>query len=185
MNDLSGFHVAVLATNGFEESELLGPVKALKNAGAHITIVSLKEAEIQGMRGDWEKTAKVKVDRTIGAVEAAEFDGVHLPGGTINADAMRMVPEVQQFLRDMQEAKKPIGAICHAPWELVSAGLVLGRTLTSYHTIQDDIKNAGGIWVDAEVVLDDNWVTSRQPSDIPAYSEALISLFVRRLAASH
>jgi len=96
-----------------------------------------------------------------------------------------MVPEVQQFLRDMQEAKKPIGAICHAPWELVSAGLVLGRTLTSYYTIQDDIKNAGGIWVDAEVVLDDNWVTSRQPSDIPAYSEALISLFVRRLAASH
>lgn len=185
MSDLSGFRVAVLATNGFEEAELLEPVKALKSAGAHLTIVSLKEAEIQGLRHDWEKATKVKVDRTIGAVEAAEFDGVHLPGGTLNADAMRMVPEVRQFLRDMQDAKKPIGAICHAPWELVSAGLVLGRTLTSYHTIQDDIKNAGGLWIDEEVVVDDNWVTSRQPSDIPAFNDALISLFARSLAASH
>jgi protease I len=101
----------------------------------------------------------------------------------VNADSLRMVPEVQAFLRAMQDAGKPIAAICHAPWELVSAGLVRGRTLTSYHTIQDDIRNAGGNWLDRAVVEDGNWVTSRQPDDLPLFNRAIISLFSRSIPA--
>jgi protease I len=185
MSKLSDFHVAVLATDGFEESELREPVKALQDAGAKVTILSLKPGEIQGVRHDLDKTVKVKVDRALGDVRAADFDAVHLPGGTVNADSLRMVPEVQAFLRAMQEAGKPLSALCHAPWELVSAGLVPGRTLTSYHSIQDDVRNAGGAWVDREVVEDGNWVTSRQPSDLPAFNRAMINLFSRSRSAVH
>ena len=185
MSELSGFRVAVLATDGFEESELTEPVRALQEAGAQVTIVSPKPGEIQGVRHDIDKTRWVKVDRTITAVSPEEFDAVQLPGGALNADAMRMVPEVQAFLRAMQEAGKPFAVICHAPWELVSAGLVRGRTLTSYHSIQDDIRNAGGHWLDREVIEDGNWVSSRQPTDLPAFNRAMISLFSRSLAASH
>ena len=179
MSELTGLRVAVLATDGFEEPELTEPVKALKAAGAVVTIVSPKAGEIQAVRHDVNKTIKVKVDRTLQDVSAEEFDAVQLPGGAVNADAMRMEPEVQAFLREMQDAGKPFAVICHAPWELVSAGLVRGRTLTSYHTIQDDIRNAGGNWVDREVVEDGNWVTSRQPDDIPAFNRAMIALFAR------
>ena len=185
MSELSGLRVAVLATDGFEESELTEPVKALREAGARVTILSPRAGEIQGVRHDIDKTIKVQVDRTLTGASAEEFDAVHLPGGALNADAMRMVPEVQEFLRAMQGAGKPFSVICHAPWELVSAGLVRGRTLTSYHTIQDDIRNAGGHWVDREVVEDGNWVSSRQPSDIPAFNRAMIRRFSRSLAASH
>jgi len=181
MADLSGFRVAVLATNGFEESELMEPVKALKDAGAVVTIASLKPGEIQSLRHDLDRGAKVKVDRTISDISADDFDAAVLPGGTVNADSMRMVPEVQAFLQQMQGADKPIAAICHAPWELVSAGLVRGRTLTSYHTIQDDIRNADGNWVDREVVEDGNWVTSRQPSDLPVFNRVMLALFSRSL----
>jgi protease I len=177
MSKLTNFRVAVLATDGVEEVELTEPVKALRDAGAQVTIVSLKPGQIQAVRHDLEKTAKIKVDRTIGDVGAEEFDAVHLPGGTVNADSLRMVPEVQAFLRAMQDAGKPLTAICHAPWELVSAGLVPGRTLTSYHTLQDDIRNAGGRWLDQEVVEDGNWVTSRQPGDLPAFNRAMLALF--------
>jgi len=183
MSMLTDFHVAVLATDGFEDSELTEPVKALKNAGAQVTILSLNPGQIQGVRHDLDKTVKVNVDRAIRDVSAEEFDAVHLPGGTVNADSMRMVPEVQAFLRAMQEAGKPISAICHAPWELVSAGLVAGRTLTSYHTIQDDIRNACGNWLDQQVVQDDNWVTSRQPDDLPAFNRAMIALFAQSLVS--
>jgi protease I len=144
-----------------------------------VTILSLKPGQIQGVRHDIDKTLKVKVDRAIRDVSAEDFDAVHLPGGTVNADSMRMVPEVQAFLQATQAAGKPISAICHAPWELVSSELVRGRTLTSYHTIQDDIRNAGGHWVDQEVVEDGNWVTSRQPGDLPAFNRAMIGLFSR------
>jgi protease I len=185
MSELNGFRVAVLATDGFEETELTEPVKALREAGAQVTILSPKSGEIQGVRHDLDKTIKVKVDRAVKDAKTEEFDAVHLPGGTVNADSMRMVPEVQAFLREMQDAGKPISAICHAPWELVSAGLVRWRTLTSYHTIQDDVRNAGGHWVDQEVVEDGNWVSSRQPSDLPAFNRAVIRLFARSLASSH
>lgn len=184
MNELSGLRVAVLATDGFEETELTEPVRALKEAGAEVVLISLKAGQIQGMQQDKEKTIRLKVDRTIDSVSAEEFDAVHLPGGTLNADAMRMVPEVQALLQEMQNSGKPISAICHAPWELISAGLVRGRTLTSYHTIQDDIRNAGGNWVDRDVVGDQNWVTSRQPSDLPAFNPAMISLFSSCLVAN-
>ena len=185
MSDLTNFRVAVLATDGFEEAELTEPVKALKDAGAEVTVLSLKPGQIQGVRHDLDKTVKVKVDRAIGNVSAEDFDALHLPGGTVNADTLRMMPEVQTFLRAMEDAGKPIAAICHAPWELVSAGLVRGRTLTSYHTIQDDVRNAGGNWVDREVVEDGNWVTSRQPDDLPAFNRAMISLFSRSRSAVH
>ena len=179
MAKLDDFRVAVLATDGFEESELTEPVAALKKAGAEVAIVSLKSGKIQGFKHD-VKGQRVKVDRTIDNVSPGDFDAVQLPGGGLNADALRMVPEVQQFLRKMQEANKPIAAICHAPWELISAGLVRGRTLTSYHTIQDDITNAGGKWMDRAVVEDQNWVTSRQPDDLPAFNRAMLDLFERR-----
>jgi protease I len=185
MSELTGFRVAVLATDGFEESELTEPVKALREAGAQVTILSPKLGEIQGVRHDIDKTIRVKVDRAVKGACAEEFDAVHLPGGALNADAMRMVQEVQAFLRAMQEADKPFAVICHAPWELVSAGLVRGRTLTSYHTLQDDIRNAGGHWEDREVVEDGNWVTSRQPNDLPAFNRAMIRRFSRSLAGSH
>src|SRR5437868_8629585 len=181
MSKLTDFRVAVLATDGVEETELTEPVKALKDAGAQVTILSLEPGPIQGVRHDLDKTVKIKVDRTIRDASADEFDAVHLPGGTVNADSMRMVPEVQAFLQAMQEAGKPISAICHAPWELVSADLVRGRKLTSYHTLQDDVRNAGGNWVDREVVEDGNWVTSRQPDDLPAFNRAILALFSRSL----
>lgn len=177
MSALNDVRVAILATDGFEESELLEPMKALQEAGAEVRVVSLEPGEIQGMRHDAEKTVKVRVDSTIAEVSAQDFDAVHLPGGTLNADQLRMVPEVQNFLREMQAAGKPIAAICHAPWELISAGLVPGRTLTSYYTLKDDVLNAGGHWMDREVVEDGNWVTSRQPSDLPAFNRAMINLF--------
>ena len=184
MSELNGFRVAVLATDGFEEPELTEPVKALREAGAQVTILSPRPGEIQGVRHDIDKTIKVRVDRALKGVSAEEFDGVLLPGGALNADAMRLVPEVQAFLREMQDAGKPFAVICHAPWELVSAGLVRGRTLTSYHTIQDDIRNAGGHWLDREVVEDGNWVSSRQPADLPAFNRAMIRLFSRSPAVS-
>lgn len=179
---LKGLKVAVLVTDGFEEPELTEPVKALKDAGAQVTIISPSSGEIQGVRHDIDKTVKIKIDRSIKDASADEFEAVQLPGGAVNADRMRMVPEVQAFLRAMQDAGKPIAALCHAPWELVSAGLVRGRRLTSYHTTQDDVRNAGGTWVDQEVVEDGNWVTSRQPSDIPAFNRSMIVLFSRARA---
>jgi protease I len=159
MSKLTDFRVAVVATDGFEDSELMEPVAALRDAGARVTILSLKPGQIQGVRHDLDKTVRVKVDCAIGDVSADEFDAVHLPGGAVNADSLRTDPRVQAFLRAMQTAGKPLAAICHAPWELVSAGLVRGRRLTSYHSIRDDIRNAGGIWLDRAVVEDGNWVT--------------------------
>src|SRR5947209_11326172 len=185
MSELNGFRVAVLATDGFEDPELTEPVKALREAGAQVTILSPRPGAIQGVRHDIDKTIKVQVDRTVKDARVEEFDALHLPGGALNADAMRMVPEVQAFLREMQDAGKPLSVICHAPWELVSAGLVRGRTLTSYHTLQDDIRNAGGNWVDRDVVEDGNWVTSRQPDDLPAFIPTMLKLFSGSLVASH
>ncbi|MFS0515819.1 type 1 glutamine amidotransferase domain-containing protein [Nostoc sp. UIC 10607] len=176
MPDLSNFRVAVIATDGFEESELTEPVRPLKEAGATVEILSAKLGQIQAFR-HFDKSITVNVDRVLTEAQPEEFDAVLLPGGALNADTLRMGPKVQLFLQKMQEQGKPIAAICHAPWELVSAGLVRGRTLTSYYTIQDDIRNAGGNWVDKEVVVDRNWVTSRQPDDIAAFNREMLNLF--------
>lgn len=148
-----------------------------------MTIVSLKPGRIQGLR-HMTKTVKVPVDRVVDDVNAEEFDAIQLPGGALNADALRGVPEAQSLLQAIQEAGKPVAAIGHAPWVLISAGLVRGRRLTSYHTIRDDVRNAGGNWVNQEVVEDDNWVTSRQPSDLPAFNRAMLNLFARTAATT-
>lgn len=178
MTDLSNFRVAVLATDGFEEAELTEPVRALKEAGARVEVLSTKSGQIQAFRHH-DKGTTVSVDRLLDQAQPSEYDAVLLPGGALNADTLRMEPKVQSFLQEMQQAGKPFASICHAPWELVSANLVKGRTLTSYYTIQDDIRNAGGNWVDREVVVDGNWVTSRQPDDIPAFNREMLKLFAQ------
>ena len=178
--DLQGFRVAILATDGVQEAELTEPLKALKEAGADVRVLSLKPGKIQAVRAkDIEHGERLPVDGVVTDAAAEDFDGVVLPGGAVNADTLRYEPAVQRFLRTMDDAGKPFAVICHAAWELVSAGLVEGRTLTSYHTIQDDIRNAGGNWIDAEVAKDDNWVTSRQPGDLPAFNDAMLDLFRR------
>lgn len=172
MADLHGLRVAVLATDDFEDSELAEPVKALREAGATADIISPKTGSITGKKG-----TQVSVDRAITEVKPEEYGAVLLPGGTGNADKMRMNPDVQAFIKGMNAKGAPFGAICHAPWELISAGLARGRTMTSYYTLQDDVKNAGATWVDEEVVVDGNLVTSRNPGDIPAFNREVLKLF--------
>jgi protease I len=174
--ELSGMKVAILATQDFEESELTEPKKALEAAGAKTVVISPKPGKIRAVRHD-EKTIEVDVDKTLDQVQASEFDAVEIPGGALNADALRVVPKAQEFVREMDRAGKPIAVICHGPWLLVSAGLVRGRKMTSYHTIQDDIRNAGAQWQDSECVCDKNWVSSRQPSDLPAFNREMVRLF--------
>lgn len=176
---LAGLRVAVLVTDGFEERELVEPMNALQQAGAHVEVISPRPGTVQAFRHH-NKGRTVPVDRLLHDVEAEDYDAVLLPGGALNADALRAMPEAQAFVRRMQEAGKPMAIICHAPWLLVSAGLVRGRRLTSYHTIQDDLRNAGAEWRDAEVVEDGNWVSSRQPGDIPAFNRAMVRLFARQ-----
>jgi len=174
---LAGMRVAILATDDFEQVELTEPRKALDEAGARTTLIAPKSGKIQGMKHD-EKADPFDVDMMLDHANPEEFDAVLLPGGALNADALRVNNEAQEFVRYMDDSGKPIAVICHGPWLLVSAGLVDGRTLTSYHTIQDDIRNAGGQWLDKEVVRDQNWVSSRRPSDIPAFNREMIRLFV-------
>lgn len=173
---LQDLWVAIIATDGFEQAELIEPRKALEEAGAQTTVIAPKSGKIQGFKHD-EKAEKVDVDLTLNEANADRFDAVLLPGGALNADALRMEKKAQEFVRHIDEAKKPIAVICHGPWLLVSAKLAKGRKLTSYHTIQDDLRNAGADWSDQAVVTDRNWVSSRQPSDIPAFNEAMIGLF--------
>lgn len=178
MTDLSNFRVAVLVTDGFEEAELTEPVKALKEASASVEVISTKSGQVQAFRHH-DKGTTVSVDRTLNEAQPSEYDAVLLPGGAPNADELRMEAKVQSFLQQMQQAGKPFAVICHAPWELVSANLVKGRTLTSFYTIADDIRNAGGNWVDREVVIDGNWVTSRKPDDISAFNREMLNLFAQ------
>ena len=173
---LQGIRVAMLATNGFEEAELVEPKKALEEVGARVQVVAPKNGSIYGMKHH-DKAGELMVDMALSSAKSEDFDAVMLPGGALNADALRFEKEAQRFVQETDRADKPIAFICHAPWLLVSAGLTRGRTLTSYHTIQDDIKNSGGNWVDREVARDRNWVSSRKPDDIPAFNKEMISLF--------
>jgi protease I len=174
MADLSGKKIAVLATDYFEEAELTEPVKALKDAGAQVEIIAPKSGEIKGLK-HVEPGQAVKVDKTLDEANPADYDALVLPGGAVNADKLRTVQKARDFVtKMMDEMGKPTAVICHAPWLLVSAGLARGRKLTSYFTIQDDMRNAGADWTDEEVVVDGNLITSRQPDDIPAFNEALI-----------
>ena len=174
--NLEGLRVAILATDGVEDAELKEPRKALDEAGATTILFAPKAGKIYSMNHH-DKAAQYHVDQSLDQARAEQFDAVLLPGGALNADTIRVHPRAQQFVRDMDEEGKPIAVICHGPWLLVSAGIARGRTLTSYHTIQDDIRNAGAKWEDIEVLRDKNWVSSRQPSDIPAFNRAMTELF--------
>jgi protease I len=183
--DLRGIKVAILSTDDFEESELLEPMAALEKAGAETLVISPKDSEvIQGMRHD-KRGRSVPVDLPLEYANPDRFDALLLPGGALNADTLRSDKRAQEFVKKMDRDVKPIAFICHAPWLLVSAGLVKGKTLTGYHTIQDDIRNAGGDWVDKEVVRYGNWVSSRKPSDIPVFNEEMIKLFSEYLQRKH
>jgi protease I len=184
MGELDHLRVAVLATDGFEESELTEPVRALRDAGAAVDIIAPKAGAIQAFR-HFDKTMTVRVDRTLSEVKPENYDALMLPGGALNADTMRAVPQALSFIQRMSAMGKPIAAICHAPWELISAGVVRDRLLTSYHTIQDDVRNAGGFWVDREVAVDQDLVTSRQPSDLPAFNKQMIRVFSRGAQPAH
>lgn len=184
-SNIKGMRVAILATDGFEQVELTEPKKALEAAGAITTILAPQGGDIQSMRHH-DKSEKISVDQTLDEADPGRFDAVVLPGGALNADALRVVKKAQEFIKGMDQQHKPVAVICHGTWLLVSSGLVRGRTLTSYHTIQDDIRNAGGTWEDREVIRDRNWVSSRKPQDIPAFNRAMIELFAEyQEAAAH
>ena len=180
-NSLKGTRVAILATDGVEQAELVEPRKALDDAGANTHLISPKDGTIQAMNHD-EKGDKLEVDRVLGDAKPSEYDALLLPGGVANPDSLRMDQRAVQFAREFMLAEKPEAAICHGPWLLVEAGAVAGRTLTSWPSLQTDIRNAGGAWVDEEVRVDDGLVTSRKPADLPQFCATIVKEFGRRLA---
>lgn len=172
---LEGKKIAILATDGFEQAELIEPKKNLEKAGAKVTVLSVEKTpkEIKGWdRTDWGE--KVKVDGLVSQANPADFDALVLPGGQINPDKLRMDKDAVDFVRRFAASGKTVAAICHGPWTLVEAGVVKGKTMTSWPSIQTDLKNGGANWVDKEVVMDGNFITSRKPEDIPAFSEKII-----------
>lgn len=178
MENLNGKKVAILVANGFEQVELTEPKKALDKAGARTQIVSPEKGKVKG----WQHTEwgdEMPVDVPLGQARADEFDALLLPGGVMNPDHLRRNPEALRFVKAFFDAGKPVAAICHGPWTLIDAGVAHGRKMTSYETIQTDLKNAGVHWVDQEVVVDGNLVTSRKPDDIPAFNRAIVELFAR------
>jgi len=173
---LSGKKIAVLATDGFEQVELTEPVKALKEAGAEVEVVAPKSGTIQGFKHH-DKADKIEVDATLEEIDAGDYDGLVLPGGVINPDALRLEPEAIEFIRAFVQSSKPIAAICHGPWTLIDAGGVKGRTMTSWPSLKADLSNAGAKWVDQAVVTDKGLVTSRRPDDLPDFCRKMIEEF--------
>lgn len=173
---LAGMRIAILATDDFEQVEMTEPRKALEKAGAQTVLISNKPGQVQGVNHD-EKADSFPVQMTLDQADPNDFDGVLLPGGAINADAIRMEQKARTFVQQVDESGRPMAVICHAPWLLVSSGLIKGRKLTSYYTIQDDIRNAGGNWVDQEFVRDGNLATSRSPRDLSAFNSGIVNLF--------
>jgi protease I len=173
---LSGTKVAILAADGFEEVELTKPKQALDDAGAETSVISIKPGKIQGMNHA-DKGETVAVDLTLAEAKPENFDALMIPGGLMNPDTLRSTEEALEFVRHFFREGKPVAAICHAPWVLIDAGVVRGRTLTSWPAIKTDVRNAGGNWVDQEVVVDNGLVTSRKPDDIPAFNEKVIEEF--------
>lgn len=171
--ELSGKRIAILATNGFEQSELEVPRDSLKEAGATVEVVSLQPGEIKGWdKKDWGRP--VKVDKTLDQISAADYDGIVLPGGQINPDLLRVEPKALQLIKDIFNAKKVVAAVCHAPWLLIETGIAKGRRMTSFKSIKTDVMNAGANWEDAEVVVDQGVITSRNPGDLKAFSAKII-----------
>ena len=173
---LTGFRIALLVTDGFEQVEMTKPRKALEDAGATVTLISPKETKVRGYNQD-KKGDSFSVDLPLEKASSQDFDALLLPGGVKNPDKLRLNPQAIAFIKGMGKARKPIAAICHGPWTLINAGLVKGRTVTSWPSLEADLKNAGAHWVDREVVVDKNLITSRKPEDIPAFNEAMIKVF--------
>ena len=173
MAKLSGKTIAVMATNGFEQSELEQPVAALREAGATVHVISPEGGEIRGWeKKDWGRP--VKVDRTLSQASADDYDALVLPGGQMNPDLLRINKDALAFITDFYKAKKVIGAICHAPWLLIETGIAKGRNVTGYQSILTDLRNVGAKVSDVEVIVDQGIVTSRNPGDLPAFSAKLI-----------
>lgn len=165
--------VALLATDGFEESEFTKPLQALKDAGAEVDVVSLKSGKIKAWaKKDWGD--EYPVDKTIEEVDAQDYDALVLPGGVMNPDQLRVNAYVVSFVTSFLKSKKPVAAICHGPWTLIETGLLKGRTMTSFPSIRTDLINAGVNWVDKEVVVDNGLVTSRKPDDLPAFCKKMV-----------
>jgi len=179
---LKGKKVAIIAADMVERVELVEPRKALEKAGATTELLSIKPGTIEAF-DHFDKAEKIKVDRLVEEADASEYDALMIPGGVGNPDQLRGDENAVAFVRDFVEAGKPVAAICHAPWVLVEAGVVRGRTLTSWPTLQTDIRNAGGDWVDQKVVVDRGLVTSRKPDDIPAFNEKMIEEFAEGVHA--
>jgi protease I len=173
---LQGKKVAILAAEMFEEVELVEPRRALQEAGANTELISLESGEVQGF-DHYDRAGSYKVDKTVEEVSADDYDALMLPGGVGNPDNLRQDENAVQFVRGFFEQGKPVAAICHAAWTLIEAGVVRGRKLTSYPSIQTDVRNAGGEWVNEKVVVDQGLVTSRKPDDIPAFNEKMIEEF--------
>ncbi len=168
--------IAILVTDGFEQSELLEPRKALDQAGAKTQVVSPSDQKVRGWNHK-EWGIEVAVDVPLRSANADDFDALLLPGGVMNPDQLRMKPEAVEFVKRFTDAGKPVAAICHGPWTLIEAGAVRGRTITSWPSLKTDLKNAGANWVDKEVVADGPLVTSRKPDDIPAFNREMIRVF--------
>jgi protease I len=173
---LKGKRVAILAADGVEQAELLEPKKALEAAGAKTSVVSPEDGKVKGWNEkEWGKT--VPVDIPLASAKADQFDALLLPGGVMNPDKLRMTPEAVKFVKAFIDAGKPVASICHGPWTLIEADAVRGRKLTSWPSLKTDIRNAGGNWVDEEVVVDKGLITSRKPADIPAFNREMIRAF--------
>ena len=173
---LHGKKIAILATDGFEQAELLEPRKALDQTGAKTQVVSPKDGKIRGWNHkDWGQ--EVSVDVPLKSAKPEDYDALLLPGGVMNPDQLRMIPEAVAFVKHFTDAGKPVAAICHGPWTLIEAGAVRGKTITSWPSLKTDLNNAGATWQDKEVIRDGNLVTSRKPDDIPAFKKEMIRLF--------
>jgi protease I len=173
MAKLNGKRVAILAADGVEQVELIEPRKAVEEAGAEVELVSLEDGEIQGFE-HLDHGEKFKVDRTVSDASADDYDALILPGGVANPDFLRADEDAVEFVRAFAEAKKPIGVICHGPWTLINAGVAKGRKLTSWPSLETDLRNAGAEWVDEEVVVDEGLVSSRKPDDLPAFCAKVV-----------
>ncbi|MFI6760117.1 type 1 glutamine amidotransferase domain-containing protein [Micromonospora sp. NPDC050417] len=174
---LQGKRIAFLATDGVEEVEYLQPRAVAERAGAEVYLISLAPGEIQAMNHDLNVAGRHAVDRTVAEADPADYDGLVLPGGTINPDRLRVNATAMAFVRAFFDQDKPVAAICHGPWSLVETGMVDGRTVTSYPSLRTDIDNAGGLWVDRQVQVDDGLVTSRSPDDLPAFCDKMVEEF--------
>lgn len=181
-NELQGKTIAILAADGVEKVELEQPRAALQDAGAKVQLLSLKDGEIQARNHDLEPAGTFAVDRKVSEASVDDYDGLVLPGGTVNPDKLRMDSSAVSFVRDFVGSGKPVAAICHGPWTLVEAGVAVGRTLTSYPSIRTDLRNAGARVVDEEVAVDGNLISSRSPSDLPAFCATIVKQFAHATA---